>query len=245
MKILALDTSSRYGSVALSEHGEMVLELTTRGILTQSETLTRFIERALSDVGWTIQDIEGFAVVNGPGSFTGIRVGLATVEGFAFATGRPAIAISSLKALALGVPGPVPVCPVLNARRGEVYTALYRWDGDRLQELGPERAVSPEQLARELTGEILVVGDGASLVMAALEAGACPVRATAPSGSTGLLRASVVGAWADQELSRDPGRLFPPLRPNYVRVGASDLGLRKSSAPLIPRAASRDEGRND
>ncbi len=232
MKILALDTSSRYGSIALCDEDQVILELTVRGIVNQSEHLVPLIRRSLEDVGWTIADIDGFGVVNGPGSFTGIRVGLATVEGLAFATGRPAVALSSLRALALGVPdGSLPVCPVLNARRGEIYAALFAWHGDRLVERIPECAAPPDRIARLLEGDVLIVGDGAELLAGAIDVAGGAARAVLSRGSSALLRASIVGVWAAKTLARDSGGPLPPLRPNYVRETTTDLGLRKPARP--------------
>lgn len=226
MRILALDTAGRYGSLALCEGTEVVAEYTAMGVINQCERLLAILDRTLSEVGWSRGQLDGFAVVNGPGSFTGIRVGLATVEGLVTATGRPAVAISSLKALVLGVPMcGVPVCPVLDARKGEIYTALYAWKGSDLEEILPEQVVSPRAYADRLEGTVLLVGEGADVLARVLDERAERVVYHRASGSSSLIRASVVAAWALRELERTELVSLPPLKPHYLRVTAKDLKL--------------------
>ncbi len=245
MKILALDTSSQYASIALTEGRQVVYELTIRGVATQSEYLAPFLRRALEDVGWSPSDLEAFGVVNGPGSFTGIRVGLATVEGLAMAAGKPALGVSSLEALAWGVPPcTLPVCPVLNARRGEFYAALYERRADGLLERMAQRSIPPRELAARLEGEILAVGDAAALLAEVRARLGSPGITHVPDGSAALLRASTVAAWTAATLERLGDEPPPPLRPNYVRETPADLGLRRPARPWEPLAGRNLEGRN-
>src|SRR6266851_56323 len=125
MRVLAVDTSTMAGGVALLEDervvGESLLDVRT----THSERLMLAVDRALADARWTAESLDGLAVAIGPGSFTGLRIGLAAVKGLALALDRPIAAIPTLDAMASGLPWAArPVCPVIVARKGEVYACL-------------------------------------------------------------------------------------------------------------------------
>lgn len=167
MKILAIDTSTLTGSVALLETGDaglpLVAEITLSVRAIHSERLMSAVDRLMRDANVPLQEIDLFAVAHGPGSFTGLRIGIATVQGLVMATGKPAVGVSSLKGLAQnGVFHPGPVVPILDARRGEVYAAIYKKDEGKY----PEVALSPDSFAEILAGftnegPLLLLGDGA------------------------------------------------------------------------------------
>ncbi len=159
--ILTIATASRAGSVAVSR-GETVLgEILLNGGANHTDRLLLSLQQLLSDLQLTPEQFDAFAVVRGPGSFTGLRVGVATVKGLAMATGKPVIPLSSLQLLACQAPlAQHPVCALLDARKQEVYSALYQWEGGRPVPLGPERVLPPERLLESLPPEVLLVGDG-------------------------------------------------------------------------------------
>ena len=127
--------------------------------VTHGERLMAAIDGVLRAARWELADIEAFAVARGPGSFTGLRIGLSTVKGLAFATGKPVVGIGTLDALAWRLPYcAYPVCPVLDARRNEVYAALYRTLEGRLELLEAPRALAPATLAEELRAGGVRVG---------------------------------------------------------------------------------------
>ena len=127
MKILAIDTSTSTGSVALVEDGRLLLERMTAGVVTYADWLLCAIDSLLNDAGCTVKDIDIFAVGAGPGLFTGLRIGISTAKGLAWALGKGCAPVSTLEALALNAPySDITVCPLLDARKGEVYAALYR-----------------------------------------------------------------------------------------------------------------------
>lgn len=132
MRILAVETATLVGGIAIVDEMGLISEIRLNVSVEHSERLMPAIEHLLKESGLTINDIDAFAVSAGPGSFTGLRVGLATVKGLSFATQKPVIAVSTLEAMAWHFPyARYPVCPVLDARRRQVFTALYRWkDGD-------------------------------------------------------------------------------------------------------------------
>src|SRR6267142_5555675 len=151
MRTLAVETSTLAGGAALLDGdlvvGEYVLDIR----ITHSERLMATIDRLLSDAGWSVRDLEGLAVSVGPGSFTGLRIGVSTVKGLALALAIPIAAVPTLDAMAATVPwSALPVCPVLQARRGEVYASRYRHDGDGLRREWDYLALSPEELAGRL-----------------------------------------------------------------------------------------------
>ncbi|OLC39098.1 MAG: tRNA (adenosine(37)-N6)-threonylcarbamoyltransferase complex dimerization subunit type 1 TsaB, partial [Candidatus Rokubacteria bacterium 13_1_40CM_4_69_5] len=125
MRVLAVETSTLAGGVALLDgeriRGEYSLDVSA----THSERLMPAIDRVLTDAGWTPADLQGLAAAVGPGSFTGLRIGLSAVKGLALALGIPIAAVPTLDAMAASLPfASLPVCPVLDARKGEVYCAL-------------------------------------------------------------------------------------------------------------------------
>ena len=173
MKILALDSSAVVASVALCDGETLLAEYTLNNGNTHSETLLPMIETMLSHFGITADDIELFAASSGPGSFTGVRIGAATLKGLAFAKNTPCVGVSTLEALAenaVSLTGLI--CPVMNARRSQVYTALFRSDGQTLTRLMPDSALAIAELDTLLAeyGESVVfVGDGARITRDALK----------------------------------------------------------------------------
>lgn len=161
--LLAIDTSTPAGSVAVT-CGEQVLgELSLKGEGTHTDYLLPSIKCLLKALSLAIADLDALAVVLGPGSFTGLRVGMATAKGLALAAGIPVIGVSSLQTLACQVPFPrYPVCALLDARKKEVYAGLFQWDAGKPVALGAEVVVPPERLLEQLDGDTLFVGNGAS-----------------------------------------------------------------------------------
>lgn len=164
MKILSLDTSATVASVAIAEDRTPLAEYTLNAKNTHSETLLPMIESALKALSLKPCDIDLFALSAGPGSFTGVRIGAATVKGLAFASNKPCIEVSTLEALAQNlVIKEGLICPVMNARRSQVYTALFRSDGKTLTRLMPDSALSIEELDDLLLQygkAVALVGDG-------------------------------------------------------------------------------------
>ena len=163
MKILAIDSTAVVASVALCEDEKLIALYTVNNGNTHSETLLPMVESILKEAKLTASDIDLFAVSNGPGSFTGVRIGCATIKGLAFGRNVPCAEVSTLEALAYNLKGADGViCPVMNARRNQVYNALFKFEGDKLTRLCPDRAIATSELAEELSGEekIYLVGDG-------------------------------------------------------------------------------------
>ena len=173
MKLLALDSSATVATVALCEDDRLLAEYTLNNGNTHSETLLPMVESVLRSYGITVRDVDLFAASNGPGSFTGVRIGAATLKGLAFGAGKPCLGVSTLEAIAenLSVRAGL-ICPVMNARRSQVYTALFRSDGETLTRLRDDEAISIEELDELLSayGEpVSFCGDGVDVTLPALK----------------------------------------------------------------------------
>jgi tRNA threonylcarbamoyladenosine biosynthesis protein TsaB len=159
--VLGVDTSTLTTGVALLGDGRVLAEQSLDGARPKSESLIVIIDRMLHALDLTIQQVDALAVTIGPGSFTGLRVGLATVKGLAVATSKPIVAVSTLDALAMSCPWSCyPVCPMLDARKGEVYASLCRTDHGHIEHVLPQQAVRPRELLVQLTGDTVFVGSG-------------------------------------------------------------------------------------
>ncbi len=173
MKVLALDSTALTATVALCEDDHLVGLYTLNSGSTQSETLLPMVESMMKLMGWEITDIDLFACSKGPGSFTGVRIGAATVKGLAFGTDKPCIGVSTLEALAyhlkeLGCQKNALLCPVMNARRGQVYNALFRISQGKLERICEDRALSISALEEELIARnepVYLSGDGYDITM--------------------------------------------------------------------------------
>ena len=164
MRILSLDTSATVASVAIANDSVPLAQYTLNAKNTHSETILPMIENMLDALCLKASDIDLFALSAGPGSFTGVRIGAATVKGLAFASNKPCVEVSTLEALAQNLVFKEGlICPVMNARRSQVYTALFRSNGKELERLMPDSALSIEELdgiLSQYSEPIALVGDG-------------------------------------------------------------------------------------
>lgn len=171
MKILAVDTTTMSCSVTVADAGHILAEKALVSRETHSRHLHEIIADVLGTADLDVGDIEGFAVTKGPGSFTGLRIGVSAVKGLAYAVGKPVYAISSLEALAWPLMHTAGViCPMIDARRGEVYTARYIRKDHGLVCVDNARVCTPEAAVAGLTEPTLVVGSGAVAYRRVIEA---------------------------------------------------------------------------
>jgi tRNA threonylcarbamoyladenosine biosynthesis protein TsaB len=219
MRVLAVETSTLSGGAALLDDARVVGESTLDVRLTHSERLMTAIDRLLGDAGWTARDLEGLAVTVGPGSFTGLRVGLSTIKGLALALSIPVAAVPTLDAMAAMLPfAALPVCPVLDARKREVYASLYRWDGLGMRRQWDYLAVAPDELARRLDEPVIVIGDGADAIHSPFTHRVTPPRrgpSPAVVGALGLARLAIHDTVAAADLV-----------PIYLRPSEAELKRR-------------------
>ena len=165
MKILAIDSTAEVASVSICEDAKPLAVYTVKNGNTHSQTLLPMIEAALRHSSLTVDDIELFAASEGPGSFTGVRIGAATLKGLAFGRNLPCVGVSTLEALAYNLIGfEGIICPVMNARRSQVYNAIFECKDGKLSRICPDRALSISELEQELMSyngkKIFLTGDG-------------------------------------------------------------------------------------
>jgi len=219
--ILAVETATLATSVALLRGEVLVAEWTELDPRPHSERLLPAVDALLRGAGVALADVEGFAVSIGPGSFTGLRIGIATVKGLAFGSGRPVAAVPTLEALALGArDGSGPVVALLDARRGEVYAAIFDATGAAL---GPDAVLTPDALAARLPpGTRVVAGEGAEPAAAALAARLGEkVRVLPPPA--GLARAFPVGLLGARAFARGEGVEAALVAARYVRRAEAEV----------------------
>jgi len=162
MLTLAFDTSYRTAAVAVLRDDTILYDSVINTGLNHSETLMPEIDYALRQVRIKISDINLFACTIGPGSFTGLRIGVSTLKGLMMATGTPAAGVSTLAAVALN-PGITSktICSMIDAGRGQVYVSQFRYnDKNILQQISKEKAVNPTEILNSIDGSTLFVGDG-------------------------------------------------------------------------------------
>lgn len=167
MYILALESSAKAASVAVMDDGKLLCQLFQDCGNTHSRTLLPMAQQALSYCGLSVSDIDLVAVSRGPGSFTGLRIGIATAKGLCWGADKPCLGVSTLEAMALQTVhmGGI-ICPVMDARRSEVYNAVFMTENGKLARLCEDRAISLDKLGDELKKYCqpkILVGDGAEL----------------------------------------------------------------------------------
>ncbi len=169
MNILALDTSSKHFSLAVAKDGKTLCYRSVVLKKVLSDSIMPAIQGILKKAGLTLAQIDGFAVGLGPGSFTSLRVGLATVKGLAFATAKPVVGIPSLDVLAMNVKGDGQVCAVCDAKRNLVYACLYQKKRNALKRKSKYLLTDIENVLKRIKGEVTFVGDGVPLFKEAIE----------------------------------------------------------------------------
>ena len=220
MLILAFESSARAASVALLRDGSLLSQYSQCSALTHSRTLLPMAEDMLRNAELTIGDVDLFAVAHGPGSFTGVRIGVSTVKGLAWAADKPCVGVSTLEAMAWhGLAAGGVICPVMDARRSQVYNALFEIRDERPGRLCEDKPIALEELApqlRELDGPVFLVGDGAAITAAFLEKEGIPFR-LAPENLRWQSAWGVAMAAADKA----PGSA-DELLPVYLRLSQAE-----------------------
>jgi len=227
VNILGIDTSTVLGAVGIVDGDELVADMRTNISVTHSERLMLHIDGLLKSARLTMDDIDGFAVGLGPGSFTGLRIGVATVKGLAYATGKPVAGVSSLRALAGNLPDcRHMVCPVYDARKGMVYAALYRDTDAGREEVFSPRAMFPDDLVEYIDAPAVFIGEGARVYGELLKEKLGDKAVFAPriySCHVG----SVIARLGHAEI--EAGRTADPftLTPEYIRRSDAEENLKK------------------
>ncbi len=228
MLFLGMDTSTTQGSVALVRGTELLCEWDLNVPRTHAERLLPAVKHLLEETGIGLDRVEGLAVTTGPGSFTGLRIALATAKALALVTGIPLVGIPTLDVLAENAASYTGlVCPVLDARKKEVFTALYRRDraGETLTRLTEYLALSPEKLAERISEPALCLGTGIAVYGERLRA-AAGVPLHFPPPECHYPRASVLCRLAMEKFEREGPVRPADLRALYARASDAELGRR-------------------
>ena len=223
MSILALDTATQAGSVALMDQGRTVLSRYFEIGLQHSQRLFVEIEEVLETAGCVLQTLEAIAVSVGPGSFTGLRIGLSTAKGLCLGSGVDLVTVSTLEAVAARLPyARYPVCVILDARKKEVYSALYDMSAGYPQLLSTPRILGPADLLEERAGqETIYTGDGTSTYAELITA--CPRARLAPL-SCSRPEAWTVGLLAQTKLKSGELADLATTEPEYLRKPDAQTG---------------------
>ena len=220
MLILAFESSAKAASVALCRDGHLISQYSQCSGLTHSRTLLPMAQDMLKNAELKLQDVDLIAVAHGPGSFTGIRIGVSTVKGLAWAADKPCVGVSTLEAMAWhGLAAGGVVCPVMDARRSQVYNALFAIRDGRPERLCPDRPIALSELAedlKKLSSPVFLVGDGASIAKDFLDAQGIPCR-VAPEN---LLWQDAWGV-AMAAMDKTPGNA-DSLLPVYLRLSQAE-----------------------
>lgn len=229
MRVLGLDSATNVAGVALVEEHKLVAELTFNTRKNHSQRLMPMLEWMLAETQLSLDDLDGFAVAVGPGSFTGLRIGLATIKALAHVKQKPVLAVPTLDGLAANIEGSEGlVCPVLNARKNEVYTAIYRKEGGTCRLLSGYWAVSPALLVdrlREFNEPVIFLGDAVP-IYGELLTGALPAAKLAePTNS--LCRAAQIALLGSKKLLEGKIDNYYTLEPLYIRASEAEVKWEK------------------
>jgi len=233
--ILAIDSATPVAGIALMDEKQLIREEFINYKKTHSETLMPMVDQILRDCDRSLQDLTALAVTVGPGSFTGLRIGMAAVKGLSLATGIPVVGISTLDVLAHNIVfSDTLVCPLLNARKQEVYTAFYDNHGFYPVKLSEERAFSPREFV-ELAGE--KAGEAGNSAITLLGDGYYPYedffrdslgeRLCVCPAHLMLIRAAALASLAMERVKREDYDEIIPMRPSYVRLSEAESKLGK------------------
>lgn len=224
MLILAFETSAKAASTALLEDGRLLGESYQNTGLTHSQTLLVMAENLLAQCGKTVAEVTAVAVAAGPGSFTGVRIGVAAAKGFAWGRELPCYGVSTLEAMALSLGvWQGYVCPCMDARRSQVYNALFSVNQGTLERLREDRAIALSDLAEELKtldGPIFLVGDGSTLAYRTLS-GEIPNLVLPPEHRMHQ-RADGIALLAAQKITAGEPGDANALTPNYLRLSQAE-----------------------
>ena len=232
MKILALDSSGLVASVALLENDNLVAEFTVNNKKTHSQTLLPMLDEVVKAAGIELDTVDAIAIAAGPGSFTGLRIGAATVKGLSLALDKPIIPVPTLEGLAYNFWGIGRlICPIMDARRNQVYTGIYAFESGNMKVLEPQMAVDIEVIAEKLCRygrNVVFLGDGVPVFRQKLESGLLEQLTAAGNqfafapAHVNKQRAGAVGTLALQYIREGRTETADEHQPEYLRMAQAE-----------------------
>ena len=221
--LLSLDTSTQAGSVSLSKGENLLGEIFFDLGNTHTDRLLQSVGHILEATGLSLSQVDAFGVILGPGSFTGLRVGLATVKGLALATGKPVVGLSSLKALAAHLPFcPLPVCAMIDARKKEIYVEVFNCDKGEPESQTQAIAVAPEIFLEKLNTPCCFIGNGA-LVYRTLIVKKLGERAHFAPWTFSAPRSSIASSLLLSAFRTGQIMTLEELAPQYIRLSEAEI----------------------
>jgi tRNA threonylcarbamoyladenosine biosynthesis protein TsaB len=240
MKLLAVETATSWLSVALLEDERVLAHHEQEAAGAHAMLLLPAIDGVLMQAGLNLADLDGLVCSIGPGSFTGLRVGLSTCLGLRAATRLPLIVVPTLEAMAWMVrEQPLPICPVLTSRKGEVYWAVFQWKSGQCERTVPEHVGPPLALGQSLTQQTLLVGSGWQAVASEIRAGLDP-SVTMTEGPSSALKPSAVAVGMIGRQKRQRGEVAGEcIVPLYVQRAEAEIKYEQSGG-LSPVARRQE-----
>ena len=227
MRILAVDTATKSCCVAITEKKTVLEELTTDNGQTHSRHLLEMIHTVMQTTGLSMSSLDGFAVTRGPGSFTGLRIGISSIKGLALAVNKPVVGISSLEALAQqSAPEAERVCAIIDARKGEVYAAFYQFTPEGLKPENDEVVLPPDELLMDISKPCVFVGNGAMLYRDVITEKLGDHACFAPQAQH-IIRASTVALLGLKRFENGEVGETAELVPHYIRKSDAELNFGK------------------
>lgn len=228
MKILAIDSSGLVASVAIVTEDTMLAEYTVNFKKTHSQTLLPMLQEIVKMVELDMGEVDGIAVSGGPGSFTGLRIGSATAKGLGLALGKPIISVPTVDGLAYNLFGTDKlICPMMDARRNQVYTGLYCFKGNELHKILDQRAVSVEEIIEEINQreqDVIYLGDGSRVYEEIIKEKTKITYQFAPVHMN-RQRAGAIGALAIQYYNSNQIEKATQHQPIYLRLSQAEREL--------------------
>lgn len=235
MKILALDSSGLVASVALLDGETMIAEYTLNYKKTHSQTLLPMVDEIVRMTDMDLKEIDAIAVAAGPGSFTGLRIGSATAKGLGLALDKPLISVPTLEGIAYNLYGTdACICPMMDARRKQVYTGIYAFAGDDFEILYPQTACPVEKIIEQcnvLGREVIFLGDGVPVYKDIIEAETAVSYRFAPAHMN-RQRAGAVGARAMYYYREGKTETAAEHAPEYLRKSQAERELEAKGKKL-------------
>ena len=225
MKILGLDSSGLVASVAIVEDNDLKGKYTVNYKKTHSQTLLPMLDEVAKMIELDLNSIDAIAVSGGPGSFTGLRIGSATAKGLGLALGKPLIHIPTVDALAYNLVGSRDmVCPLMDARRNQTYTGLYRFDGNQMEIVKPQCAVGIDEIiavVNEIGQAVVFLGDGVAVCESKIRDN-CQLQFSFAPAHVNKQRAGAVAALGEIYYKEGKTETAEEHKPDYLRLSQAE-----------------------